>query len=145
MIVSFQVPGNIVPWARTGGGKGTPRFTPKRQRDYKAVIRSLAADAMGDRDPVDHAVELRLIAVYPWPKSMTKRRRVEVDSHFKATKPDGDNIQKIVKDGLNQIVWTDDARVAVVHFAKLFGSRAALHVEVHALSDSSWPRGFRDA
>lgn len=137
--ISFTVPGSIVPWARTGGGKSAMRFTPKKQRDYGNVLRDAARRAMGDRPPVDEPVEMRIIAVYSPPKSRSRRDREKVSAGFKGSKPDADNIQKILKDNLNKIVFTDDARVAVCHTAKIYGTRPELRVSVHPLSFVSWP------
>lgn len=145
MICSFTIPGDVVPWARAGGGKSTFRFTPKRQRDYGAVLRDSAREAMGDEPPVDEPVEMRIVAVYQPPKSRTRRARESETAGFKGSKPDADNIQKIIKDALNKIVFTDDARVAVCHTAKIYGERPELRVSVHPLSVNSWPFNERPA
>lgn len=131
--VEFTVPGHIAPWARAGGGKTTFKFTPRPQRDYGAVLRQFAALAMRGKPLMDGPVELRLLAVYPWPKSMTARKRAAPGAEWKTSKPDGDNITKILKDALNKIVWTDDARVASWHGWKKYGDTPRLVVIVTEL------------
>jgi Holliday junction resolvase RusA-like endonuclease len=131
--VEFTVPGDIVPWARSGGGKTVVRFTPKRQRAYMAVLRDYAALAMRGRVPLDGPLELRLCAVYGWPQRIKPADRAKPGVAWKASKPDADNVQKILKDALNKIVWIDDARVASWHGWKLYGDRPRLEVKVFEL------------
>lgn len=138
MICSFTVPGAVVPWARTGA-RGAQRFTPKKQRDYGAVIRDAARAAMGEREPVDEPVEVKIVAVFAPPKTRTKKQREATSAGFKASKPDAGNIEKIITDAMNCIVYTDDARVAVCHVAKVYGTRPELRVSVLPLSFVSWP------
>lgn len=130
--VSFTVPGDVTPWARARVGKSMTHFTPKKQRDYGAVIRDNAFTAMNGRPPMDVPCELRLVAFYPFPKSWSAKKRAAC-AGWKATKPDLDNIVKIVKDAMNGIVYTDDARVCSSHEWKKFDDHPRLMVEVRPL------------
>lgn len=133
--ISFLVPGDVVPWARAGGGKNMPRFTPAKQRNYMAVIRDMAHRAMKGRGAIfDGPVQMKIIAVYTWPKSTTNKRRQAPDGAWKTTKPDADNITKIVKDALNGIVFVDDAQVSQYACWKCLGERAGLLVEITSLA-----------
>ena len=131
-LVRFTVPGEIVPWARAGGGKNTPRFTPKRQRTYKGVIADYAHQAHGEQPLFDCPCELKIVAYYQWPKSWSANKRAK-SGGWKYTKPDADNITKIVKDAMNGIVYTDDARVVSQHCWKKFADKPCLMVEVRPL------------
>ncbi len=132
MHIKFSVPGHIVPWARAGG-HGAVRFTPAPQRSFAATIKTLAADAMQGRPPIEGPVELRILAVWPWPKSMSARKRALPCAACKTSKPDSDNVGKIVKDALNKIAFLDDAQVSDDHIWKRYGDRPGLTVEVRGL------------
>lgn len=131
--VEFTVPGEAVPWARSGGGRTVVRFTPARQRNYMAVLKDFGAIAMAGRPPLDGPVELSLMAVYGWPKSWSKARREAAGARWKTSRPDADNLSKIVKDALNTIVWRDDAQVASAHIWKQYGDVPRLAVRILAL------------
>ena len=132
--VEFTVPGKLVPWARSGGGKNVVRFTPAKQRSYMAVLRDYAALAMRGRELLNGPIDLQLLAVYPWPNSWSARKRALPGAEWMTSKPDGDNIQKIAKDAFNKIVWTDDARVASWHGWKKRGDKPRLVVRIVQLA-----------
>lgn len=132
MNVSFTIPGEIVPWARAGA-RGAQRFTPQRQKNYQAVIKSMAAEAMAGRLLIEGPVEMKIMATWPWPKAIPPKRRNVAGAGRKPTKPDVDNIAKIVKDALNLIVWKDDAQVWSLHAWKCWGDRPGLMVSIEAL------------
>ena len=138
MRITFMVPGDVVPWSRAGK-HGKVQFTPAKQRSYMGVIRGGAHDAMDGRAPVDGPVSLKLVAVYPWPKTTTQKRRADPAGAWKATKPDSDNIAKIVKDSMNNIVFADDAQCATVAIWKIFGERPGLTVVVESLDGTPAP------
>ena len=132
--IKFIIPGDVVPWARAGGGKTVVKFTPKRQRDYMGMIRAEAHQQMKRfPGPLTGPLQLKIAAVYLWPKATTKARLVAADGAWKTTKPDSDNITKIVKDALNTIAYVDDAQVSFSSCWKLLGPKAGLVVEVISL------------
>jgi Holliday junction resolvase RusA-like endonuclease len=138
--IKFIIPGDVVPWARAGGGKTVHKFTPKKQRDYMGMIRAEAHKQMQTLPgPIEGPVQLKIVASYLWPKSATKKRMAAVDGAWKTSKPDADNLAKIVKDALNKIVWLDDAQVALSTTWKLYGPKAGLLVEVIPLDGFAAP------
>lgn len=132
--IRFIIPGDVVPWARAGGGKTMHKFTPKRQQDYMGMIRAEAFKAMAAFDgPFQGPLQLKIHAVYLWPKSATKARLNAIDGAWKTSRPDADNLQKIVKDALNTIAYVDDAQVVFSSCWKILGPKAGLVVEVISL------------
>lgn len=132
--IKFIIPGDVVPWARAGGGKTVHKFTPKKQQDYMGMIRAAAFDQMKwFSGPMTGPLKIEIFAVYLWPKSITKARLNAVDGAWKTTKPDCDNITKIVKDALNKIAYADDAQVSFSSCWKILGPKAGLIVEVTSL------------
>ena len=130
--VTFTVPGDPVPWARAGA-KGALRFTPPRQRAFAKGIKILAKAAMRGREPITGPVELSVKAIYQWPQSWSAKKRAEPLARWKTSRPDEDNLKKIVQDALNEIVFVDDAQVCSGHCWKMYGDQAGLLIRVRPL------------
>jgi Holliday junction resolvase RusA-like endonuclease len=112
--VSFTVPGIPV-------SKGRPKFarrgafvhayTPAKTESYEAQLKFFFLKSAGSLwQPLDCSIELTVNALFPMPKSAPKKDR-ERGIVPKLTKPDIDNVVKIVCDGLNGVAWIDDSRV----------------------------------
>jgi Holliday junction resolvase RusA-like endonuclease len=91
----------------TRNGKLT--YTPKQTVDAERLIAWEAKKLRLNR-VLEGPVRLSFIARFPYPKSWSKKRRASTFWH--TSKPDADNIMKLLKDALNKIVWRDDAQVA---------------------------------
>lgn len=129
--LSFTVPGTPVPFARTGGGATTARFTPRKQRDAMGVIKLFASRAMEGRPPIEGAIWLSVEAFYVVPQSWPKKR--QAGAVWKTSKPDLDNITKLIKDACNKVVWIDDAQIAAMSLLKKYGEREELRIRVEAI------------
>lgn len=104
-------------------GKARPRFsqkshtayTPKNTADYEKRIRNAFRECQGDwqKLPSDCYAYVRIQAQYPIPKSWSKRKKKEAIAGLimPTTKPDGDNILKVVLDALNGLAYDDDRQV----------------------------------
>ena len=81
--------------ARFSGGHC---YQPKRNREYRAVVQQAARSAMGNRPPLQGEVTcaVKLYRRY----RPTTRNYGDVDNHLKA-----------LFDGMNQIVFADDAQI----------------------------------
>lgn len=130
--ITIHVPGEVVPWARAGRHGGVT-FTPSKQRSYMGVIRDAAHAAMSGYPPISGPCRLTVVASYVWPKSTTRKRREAADGAWKDSKPDADNITKIIKDSLNGIVFVDDAQCAEIRTVKRLADAAGLRIEVTSL------------
>lgn len=130
--IRFFVPGVVVPWARAGRHGGTT-YTPPKHATFAGVIRQVAYAAMNGAPLLECPVHLRVVATYPWPRTVTKKRREAVDGAWKTTKPDIDNTLKLTADSLKSIVWLDDAQVAATTDFKLYGDVPGLAVTVTPL------------
>jgi Holliday junction resolvase RusA-like endonuclease len=129
-MIAFHIPGEPVAFARSGG-KGVVRFTPKRQRDFMALVQLAASKAMADQEPFAGPVEMVVRAVYLVPRSWPKRKADA--AKWRISKPDSDNIGKIIADAMNTIVFADDAQVASLTVQKMYGPLAGVTVSVSTL------------
>lgn len=123
--VAFHIPGDPVAFARSGGN-GSVRFTPKKQRDFMALVKLAAHTAMNGQPPLDGAIDLKIRAVYRVPTSWPKKKAAE--AKWRTSKPDADNIAKLVSDACNEIVFGDDAQVVDLRVQKLYGPIAGVFV-----------------
>lgn len=88
--------------------------------------------------PMQGAIHVEVTAVFAPAASWSKKRRSEALGQFHTQKPDGDNILKAVKDGLNRIAWADDSQVAESVVRKVWGEVEGTAVTVSAASSGSW-------
>lgn len=136
MTIAFTIPGEAVPWARAGA-RGAQRFTPPKQRSYAGALKMFCQNAMRGRAPLDGPVELSVLAIYAWPKSMSPRKRALPGAEWKTSRPDVDNLAKIVADALNTVAWGDDAQVASKHEWKKYGDVPCLQVRIRSLLEEA--------
>ena len=131
MVIDFTVPGEAVPFARAGAN-GKRRFTPKKQANHMAVVKEFAERAMNGAPPIATAVAVLIKASYLHPASWSKKRKSA--TKWKTSKPDADNLAKLIKDAIGKIVFVDDALVASLIVEKFYGPTAFVRVEVVELS-----------
>lgn len=130
MGVAFTIPGEAVPFARAGR-KGSFSFTPKKQSNFMGAVKGYAHDAMRGAGPLDGPLSMTVRAVYLIPPSWSKRKRAT--AYWKSSKPDADNIAKILKDAMSKVVFADDAQVAELTVTKVYGPTAFVQVTVERL------------
>lgn len=128
--ISFTIPGEPVAFARSGGN-GTVRFTPKKQRDFMALVRLSAYQAMDGMPPFEGPLFMEVTAQYLVPKSWPKAKAA--DAFWRVSKPDVDNIAKLVADSLNEVVYQDDAQVSRLIVQKNYSDVAGVSVRIASL------------
>ena len=114
-------------------GKGRPRFskvggfvktyTDQKTRDYESLISKAARTAMGETPPMEGALHMSLLICCSIPKTWSKKKRLQAlhGELYPTTKPDLDNICKIVADSMNGIVYTDDKQIISLKAIKHYG------------------------
>lgn len=120
-------------------GKGRPRFTrsghaytPDTTRKYEALVTARAKEAMIGKRKIEkpNAVRVDILAIFPVPSSWSKKRRTAalqgVEHHV--SKPDLDNVQKAILDGMNGIVFEDDSQVIDSRTRKAYGPEPGVKV-----------------
>lgn len=100
-------------------------------RDLKEVryrIRNALKPFVPD-DPVPGPI--RLITKWLFP------RGGHADGEYKITKPDTDNLNKMLKDEMTKVgFWKDDALVASEVIEKFWAERPGIYIEVQRLEES---------
>lgn len=98
-------------------------ITPEKTALYENLVKQsfLAAkekETYFDKEPVS----VRILALFPIPKSTTKkdRARIQAGQLHPTKKPDADNIAKIICDALNGVAWGDDTQVVELTVGKRY-------------------------
>lgn len=139
MELKFTIPGEPK-------GKGRPRFsqyggrvwtrTPKETVMYENQVKLFYQNECGGQR-FDEGEELlmELYAYYGIPKSISKRKREEMEAHkIRPTKkPDLDNILKAVADSLNGIAYKDDSQIVTVVCRKYYSDVPRVEVVLKSI------------
>lgn len=108
--------------------KGRPRFTragrtytPKATTQHEHQVRTAAAERFPF--PLSGALRLEVIAFMPIPRSLPKAEREAALLGMKrpATRPDADNIAKLIADALNGLAYQDDNQIVELEARKFYG------------------------
>lgn len=115
--------------ARFGNGRA---YTPRETISYERTVaeHAIAAGATATTDPV--AIEIR--AYFAPPKSWSKKRKAACIGTPHVQRPDLDNLEKAVLDGLNEVAFADDCQVAALHSRKWWAEEARTEIVVRTLS-----------
>ena len=135
MIVAFTIPGKPFGKKRHRIGKigGHARaFNPEENVSFERQVATIARPYFPV--PIEGPVRVRIVATFEVPKSWSKKRQAEALGSYHTQKPDRDNIDKAVQDGLNRIAFTDDSQVADGRCVKRWGARAETFVQIEPLS-----------
>lgn len=103
-------------------------YTPDSTAAYENLIKL----AYGNRGMSVVPVELAVTAYYKIPKSFSKKKRTEALSGAvrPQTKPDIDNVVKVVCDALNKVAYNDDTQVVKIVAEKYYGETPGLIIEI---------------
>lgn len=147
--VAFEIPGapegKRRPRVHTFTGRPIVHSHPadvQRER----LIRQHARAAMEGLPPFEGPVRIDIEAVFePAPSASKKKREALLAAKWHTSKPDKDNIEKSILDGLNPdpkaklaadrapFCLTDDAQVAAGYTVKRWGSPARVIVVIYTL------------
>lgn len=120
-------------------GKARPRFTklgktytPAKTMVYESEIMQMAKAAMGSAQPLETPVSVFIYIQVGVPQSFSKKRTTAclTGSERPCKKPDLDNVAKAFLDGMNKVVYKDDAQVVNLHVKKLYGAIPSVNVLV---------------
>lgn len=123
--------------------KGRPKFrrignyvttyTPTKTKNNETKIGYIAKSAGIKPIPKDIPVIIRLMFYMPIPKSLSKKKQIELDDKFHLKKPDVDNLSKLCLDSLNGIAWDDDSQIIHLEATKKYSSDPRTEIIISAL------------
>lgn len=137
--LSFTVPGAPVAKGRPRlsniGGKARA-FTPAKTVRYEQLVALAAQQAMDGRAAVrDVPLVVRVVAYVPIPASWSARKQAAATAGTvkPISRPDADNFLKAGLDGMNGVVFHDDAQVVHVVVAKHYSLTPGMEISVAEL------------
>lgn len=136
MTVRFTIEGNPVAKGRhrsyinKGGRIGT--YTPQKTESWENYIR-MVARTYAPGELMTGPVKLQCMFYMQIPKSWSQKKKEEAQTfnRFPTTKPDLDNMVKLVKDALKGIIWHDDSQVVFSRETKFYSvkPRTEIYIE----------------
>ena len=120
-------------------GKQRPRvlktgiaYTPKETANYETFVKMLYLEKYAGEKPFEGPVSMVILAFYQIPKSASKRRREAMARHLipPTTRPDLDNIAKIIMDALAGIAYEDDKQITSCSINKLYSDEPKVIVNI---------------
>lgn len=112
-------------------GKHAVAYTDKQTESFEGALRMAGSVAMSGKAPLEGALSVSMVAVFPVPASWSKTKRASALANQirPVGKPDCDNILKTI-DALNGIVWRDDSQVVRAGISKIYGTSPELAITV---------------
>lgn len=113
-------------FARATGRAFTPAKTAGAERTIAGELGAatkVGMTASARTWPATGPLELELVFHLPIPASWSNRRREEARRGLlrHTSRPDVDNLAKLVCDAANGILWEDDAQLVLVTMSKAYG------------------------
>ena len=140
MTIRFTVPGEPKGKARprvfTNKAGRSQAITPQDTLSYENLVRWVFTNTMESKK-LQGEIEAKIVAMYPIPKSMTKKNRQLIDEGklLPNKKPDLDNVAKIILDSLNKIAFDDDSQVIRLIVEKHFSDKPRVEVTLRELDE----------
>ena len=139
--IQFAVPGNPVGKGRAKAarrGNYVTMYTPQKTVNYESLVAYSAHIAMNGRALITGAVtvdlDIRVQIAESWSH---KKKKQAVDGVIHPTKkPDIDNVEKAIFDGMNGVVWKDDVQVISVSKRKRYSDVPGVFVIVREIQST---------
>mgnify|MGYP000867813781 FL=1 len=146
--ISFEVPGEPVAKERPRTNMATGVvYTPDKTKNYEETVKwCYQMAAHGARFPDDEPLSMLVVAYRPIPKSANAKKKslMRAGAQRPITKPDWDNVGKIVSDALNGIAYRDDAQIVDARVVKRYSDNPMVKVSVWLTNDTDtgkWVNG----
>ena len=109
-------------------------ITPEKTKSYEDLIRWSYVSA-GGKYLGEEVLQVSIEAFFPIPQSFSKaKKEMAIKGKLRpTTKPDCDNIIKVVLDALNGVAYYDDKQVVTVSCNKYYADRGCLLIQINAV------------
>src|SRR5258706_5716189 len=114
----YVIVGDPGPWARAGYNK-KQMYVYDTQKAVKHVMVSNMLEQHNGRPLFEGPLELSIIFYMRMPKA-TKARYQQMLGAYHWTRPDLDNLEKLIKDVGTGVLYRDDCQVAQVYKKKIY-------------------------
>lgn len=131
-MIKFEILGQPIGKQRPRVLKRGITYTPSKTVNYETMVKYTYQSLYGQREPILGHIEATITAIFPVPKSYSKKKANELlaGRYNYDKKPDCDNLAKIILDALNGIAYKDDSQVTLLHIVKEYGIQPKVIVEL---------------
>ena len=146
--VTLTIPGEPIGWGRptpvarlnAAGEPFVMMVTQEQTRQAKAAVLAAFRRKYPNHKPWTGPVLLRFTAIFETPRSFNKALREAAARGvlYATKKPDKDNIEKLIKDALNGVVYADDQQV-MGGGIKRYGSPGRVEISFEPLDAADVP------
>jgi len=127
---AFSIPGKPTPKARARTTKAGVTFTPKPTQLAEGKVLECYLAAYPDAPPYEGAVELSVMVYFSIPPSWSKKKAAAAKDAPHVSRPDLDNIIKMVTDALNGVAFKDDSQISYITAMKNYGTKEGVVVRL---------------
>lgn len=137
--IRFSIPGSPFGKQRpkfSRRGQYVKTYTPDETVRYENLVKLMYQQAAkGKMFSSDAMLDVRIIAYYSIPKSVSKKKRKAMLEHKirPVKKPDWDNIGKIICDSLNLVAYHDDSAVVDAQVRKFYSENPRVDVSIRVI------------
>lgn len=113
---------------------GIHNYTPAQTKEYEERVQVMYLQAYGWR--LYGPIKAEITAFYKIPDSWPQKRKMEAYKGLQRpqTKPDCDNIAKVILDALNGTAYEDDKQVIILHVEKYYADVPRVEVTLETLT-----------
>lgn len=123
----------------TPTAKGRPRFTrtgrsytPKKTADAEALIKEIVGYQWKEGQ-LEGALSVTIEFWMPIPKSWSEKKKREYEGVPHISRPDLDNMTKLILDSLNEICWKDDSQIAELSLLKAYLAKPGITISIQQM------------
>lgn len=134
-MIKLTIPGPPCAKQRPRLGKyGT--YTPEKTMNYETLVKELYIVEHHNRQ-LEGALSMTVRAYFQIPKSASQKKAVEMQEGKirPTTKPDWDNVGKIVADALNGLAYRDDSQIVRATVEKYYSDEPRVEVEIQEMGE----------
>lgn len=118
-------------------GKGRPRlgrhstYTPDKTKNYEEYVKLCYINKYNIKQrPTEKPLKAKITAFFEVPTSYSNKKKKELIGQPHTSRPDIDNIAKIILDSLNGLAYKDDNQIVKLEVEKLYGEEAKVILDI---------------
>lgn len=91
-----------------------------KRSDFEKIARAIFREQTPKEWRLDGAFKVSIMCYFALEKSNSKKLNERLSGWYYTKKPDDDNITKGIQDGMNGVLFNDDAQVALLEVGKFY-------------------------
>lgn len=118
---------------RVVGGRYVHHYKKKNVRDAEALLRDALFEHIPEKPITGEPIWLAVVWEFPYPKSAKKHQPGW--TRRKITRPDTDNLNKLLKDVMTDMgFWQDDALICVEMITKQYSDEPGISIFIQTMA-----------